>query len=582
MAERTTGPELAAETIQSESSIGNRLDDAVGQRDPEKQNKPAHPDEPGTEVGNDPLLTSEYLGDPMCYHPNTSDPAEASFNAQPITPSCSRNEPTAVGLIGRTGADDMRDSAFNSREHFSLQELKTCATPRRAPAMVDSESVGVSVGDVGDFGDDIRDLKNRLDGLMILTESKSHSTSDDSAGEENTSLSSFGSPVSSPRIREHACGHRNSGGSPIQSTAAPPESGGLSGQYNGRSDGDDDEGEHRHGVQDNGTSSSSSQSSKSKRYPRHLESHNFFMCSKCLTKFNTKEQKSMHDKMRACVKICTNGACKRHTMDFETPSTSCNCLMTSDDLWAATFRQAFPHLPLPAPWSSKVQSWLVPPVQSMQQEPWIQTYCQSQPWSYPENLPADMTAQDGFDLQAMMDYNVDSELPAPGFHNAIPTANTPLNLDGGNDLHAAFPNTNPTRHPANTSANHTAQSVSHTDIQKLREQVAILEQRVERPSRSEQKESAMLRLAWNRLIEIGDQSVQEGGVLRQVASMLTPQLIEDGKKDSNAAQPMEMSNVMDWDAAGLGPQNLGPGGKGKQRAVSGAEDSAYCSGMQMG
>lgn len=129
------------------------------------------------------------------------------------------------------------------------------------------------------------------------------------------------------------------------------------------------------------------------------------------------------------------------------------------------------------------------------------------------------------------------------------------------------------------------QTVSHADLQRLRQQLAVLEQRVERPRRSEQKESAMLRLAWKRLVEIGDQSVQEGGLLRQVAEHLAPELIGESTPEDNAAtnaQVIDASNTMDWDAAGLGTQHLPVAGKGKQRAVSGVTDSAYFSGMHMG
>ncbi|KAF2163084.1 hypothetical protein M409DRAFT_57758 [Zasmidium cellare ATCC 36951] len=606
--------EQVSNALRRESNSQNTHEGVASRTEAKVQAKSTALDRNATRVGDDhPPWAADVKKDFRSLR--NLDLSVVSPNALPILPSYSPNCSDAWNHIVRTGTEDPNDAAIESRGQPDVEKLKARSTLRRSPvpsSTIDSNVVLSSGRDKNHFEDNVRDLENRLDRLLTLTEPTPPSSPGDSTGEEITSLSNFGSPDRSPGTRQHANGYQQPGAGPFQFPGAPPETGRPFRKQANQPRDDGDEGEHPSGARDRGNRSSISQSSKAKRFPcvyrvgdpgrfdshttrweyvsqvlRHLESHNFFMCSKCLTMFTNKEQKSIHDKMRACVKICTNSACKRHTMDFETPSATCNCLLTSDDLWAATFRRAFPHLPLPAPWPSKVQSWLVAPVQNLQEEPWIRDPFQFHTFPLPEGISADTAAQNGFDMQAMIDYNVEPELSAPDFHNTFPTTRNPPTPDARDEFDisaTSYPNGALARQVERPCENHSAQPASGDDVQKLREQVAILEQRFEKPSRAEQKESAMLRLAWNRLVEIGDQSVQEGGVLRQVASMLTPELIADGKKDSdesNPSQPIEMSNAMDWEAAGLDPHQLPPGGKGKQRAASRAADSAYYSGMRM-
>lgn len=322
---------------------------------------------------------------------------------------------------------------------------------------------------------------------------------------------------------------------------------------------------------------------------RHMESHNFFMCSRCLTAFTTKEQKTLHDKMRACVKVCSNRACKRHTMNFEVSTTVCKCLLSSDDLWAATFRQAFPLVPLPIPWSTKVQSWLIDPAdsdlqQDCREQDGAQWHQRLQPGLAPDNIPQ----QDVLNSHAMgdpLDGSGTSDRSVPQFQSDETADSTLTGFQNAiSQESGSLQSNSAVVYPTTDFEGHSAQPVSQADIQLLRTQLAILEERVERPRRSEQDKSAMLRLMWNRLVEIGDQSVQEGGVLRQVATHLTPDLITDNTARNDLVQPtqaMDMRSAMDWDAAGLGPQHLPAAGNEKQRAVSGAADSAYYSGMHM-
>lgn len=254
------------------------------------------------------------------------------------------------------------------------------------------------------------------------------------------------------------------------------------------------------------------------------------MCSKCLTVFASKEQKVLHDKMRACVKTCTSRACKRHTMDFSASTSTCRCLLSSDDVWAAIFRQTFARQPLPEPWRSKVQQWLVDPSDSLpQQEAWAQNSEQSQQPSHFRPLPDSFASQGSLNLPAMRDlttganYSIAPHIQygsttasATGFDNTYSQGSAGLQY--ASQAPGAFALPDIDAHPMHT--------VSHADLQRLRQQLAVLEQRVERPRPSDQKESAMLRLAWMRLAEIGDQSVQEGGLLRQVAEHLAPELIK--------------------------------------------------------
>lgn len=312
-------------------------------------------------------------------------------------------------------------------------------------------------------------------------------------------------------------------------------------------------------------------------HSRHLESHNLYTCSRCLTTFDSKEQKAIHNHARLCVKSCTHSACRRYTLTY---IATCKCILSSDDQWAAIFCEVFPHQPLAEPWSSTVQPWLRRPKTNV-------PYDESQL----PNLEELHQLQD-FELLSESPTQPETSSPFGPYHDTVQdTASTqafgfslgqPNTLDSGNlqyTVNTIAANAGPV---ANSNF---MQPSSHADIQKLREQLAIVEQRVERPRGTEQKHKAMARLLWEHLVQNGDPSVQEGGRLRQFAEMLTPDIIEDGMTGGDAVEVPQPSNgfdTMDWSAAGLAPQQMAFGGKGKQPVAPGGTDSAYYSATRFG
>lgn len=74
---------------------------------------------------------------------------------------------------------------------------------------------------------------------------------------------------------------------------------------------------------------------------RHLKSHDFFVCSRCFTRFEDIASLEAHDQT-PCGKSCSRKSCKRHTpQHVERPST-CACITTPEQQWQELFRLQYP------------------------------------------------------------------------------------------------------------------------------------------------------------------------------------------------------------------------------------------------
>lgn len=258
-------------------------------------------------------------------------------------------------------------------------------------------------------------------------------------------------------------------------------------------------------------------------------------------------------------------------------------MFNSDDKWAAIFRQIFPQASLPAPWPSRVQPWLLETVEHCAQvdtssmtsgssgPPLLSTCPSGRPWSQ----------ETVFSQGPFQSYTTTLDVPMQGSGYAQTAPYLGQNMDQGENPDSQLCQNGINVIMANESHRgklRTTESDLNADMQRVIQKLAILEQRVQQPSRSEKSQNTMLRLAYKRLVEIGDSSVQQGGILRETATLLTPDILEDEGMDNNpigSPQLINMTGVMDWNAAGLGPQHLVNGGKGKQRAAPEAADSAY-------